>query len=133
MPICQVCGKTNADDARYCFSCGATFSQAPPVKVDVKSPLTGYTKPTPPAPMAPSPFATRQVQRPGSCFYHPELPSSFVCSRCGRSVCSGCTRQYGALSLCTECFWGLAPKLGYSYGQYPMQYQQQERSPFSPF
>lgn len=133
MPICQVCGKANADDARFCFSCGATLSQAPPVKVEVKSPVTGYTKPTPPAPMAPSTFTTRPMQRPGSCYYHPELPSGFVCARCGRSVCAGCSRQYGALSLCTECFWGLSSKLGYWFGQYPMESPQQGRSPLSVF
>lgn len=136
MVICKVCGKTNADDARYCFTCGAALSQAPPVKVDVKSPLTPTMKPTPTAPMATSIYTPRQVQRQGSCYYHTDLPSSYICSRCGRPICTACNRQYGVLSLCTECFWGLAPKLGYSssqYPQYPIAEQHQQRSPFSPF
>lgn len=132
MPLCQVCGRANADDARFCFSCGTGLSQGPPVKVEVKSPLTGYTAPPPPVP---SVYAPRQSQRAGSCYYHPELPSSVVCSRCGRSICAGCARQYGMLSFCTECYWGLAPKIGYGAGQYQMGYQQPEqgRSPFSLF
>ncbi len=135
MAICKVCGKTNADDARYCFTCGAALSQGPPVKVDIKSPLTPSMKPTPTAPMAPSIYTPRQVQRQGSCYYHTELPSSYVCSRCGRSICAACNRQYGVLSLCTECYWRLAPKLGYSSWQYPTAEQQQpyERSPSSLF
>lgn len=144
MPVCRVCGKANPNDARYCFSCGAAISQAPPVKVDVKSPLTPSMKPTPPGAMAPTTYSTRQVQRPGSCYYHSELSSSYVCSRCGRSICAACNRQYGVLSFCTECYWGLAPKLGSTaqypqYGQYPqyMQYpaetQQQPGSPYYPY
>ncbi len=132
MPLCQVCGKSNADDARFCFSCGGRLLQGPPVKVEVKSPLTGYAAPPP---QVPSIYSPRQSQRPGSCYYHPELPSSFVCSRCGRSICAGCLRQYGVLGFCTECFWSLAPKIGYWQGQYPTGYPQQEqgRSQFSPF
>jgi hypothetical protein len=134
MPTCHVCGKANPDDARYCFGCGVSLSYMQPVKVDVKSPLTPSMKPTPSAPtMAPSTYAPAQLQRQGSCYYHPELPSSFVCSRCGRPICTSCNRQYGVLSFCTECYWGLAPKLGSQPGQYAVGGEQQARSPFSPF
>ena len=136
MPTCQVCGKENAGDAKYCFSCGGMISRAPPmapVKVDVKAPLTRSMKPTPAAPMAASTYTTRQALRQGSCYYHSDLPSSFVCSRCGRSICAACNRQYGVLSLCTECYWGLAPRLGLPQGQYAVASEQQARSPFSLF
>ena len=136
MTICQVCGKGNADDAKFCFSCGTPISSAPPIKVEVKSPLTGAPV-APVQPMVPPMYAPRQVFRPGSCYYHPELPSSFVCSRCGRSICAGCNKQYGLLNFCTECFWGLSSKIGYSQlqYQYPAGYQPQEqgRSPYSFF
>jgi hypothetical protein len=141
MAVCRVCGKGNADDARYCFSCGGALSQGPPVKVEVKSPLAGFSS-MPAAPMVPPIYTPRQSNRPGSCFYHPELPSTYVCSRCGRAICAGCSKAYGVLSFCPECYWSLAPKLGshnldqYSqYGQpYPMPYQQEpQRSPFSLF
>ena len=120
MTICQVCGKENSDSARYCFGCGTTLPQAPqvkmtpPVKVDLKSPLA-----YPPTSQPISP--PRSIPRPGSCFYHSDLPSSFVCSRCGRSICVGCSRQYGMLTFCTECFWGLAPKIGFTPAQYGYQ------------
>lgn len=132
MPICKVCGKTNSDDARYCYSCGAELSSAPPVKVDIKSPLTPSTKPTPAAPIASSIYSPRQIQRQGSCYYHTELPSSYVCSRCGRPICIACNRQYGVLSLCTECYHGLAPKLEtpyWQYQQYPAEQQQPQGRP----
>ena len=131
MPACQVCGKANPDNAKYCFSCGALLSAAPPVKVDVKSPLTSpATKPLPTGPAAPTTYTTRQVQRQGSCYYHADLPSSFVCSRCGRSICAACNKQYGVLSLCTECYWGLAPKFGSSPQQQQQYYQYPQYFPY---
>lgn len=124
MNICRLCGKANTDDARFCFGCGTALSQAPPVKVEVKSPLTGMPT-TPAAPMVPPIYTPRQTVRTGMCYYHPDLPSSYICSRCGRAICAGCNKQYGVLSLCTECFWGLSPKIGYSppQYQYPVEYQ----------
>jgi hypothetical protein len=131
--MCQACGKANSDGARYCFSCGTSLANIPPVKVDVKSPLTPSMKAPPPTPISPSTYTPRQLQRQGSCYYHPELPSSYVCSRCGRPICASCNRQYGVLSLCTECYWGLSPKLGTQYNQYTVASEPQTRSPFSLF
>ena len=121
MSLCQTCGKPNAEDARFCFSCGAALSRVPPVKVEVKSPITGQTVVS----QQPQPIYTpRQIQGIGTCYYHHDLPSAFVCSRCGRSICAGCNRQYGTLSFCTECYWVLAPKIGAGQQQpaYPYQY-----------
>ena len=126
MVSCQVCGKTNQDDAMYCFSCGTPLSRAPPVKVEVKSPVTGQavTPGVPPFAAVPPMYAPRQGSRQGSCYYHPELPSFAVCSRCGRSICAGCIKPYGVLNFCPECFHGLAARIGYSqYSQYTYQYQ----------
>jgi hypothetical protein len=134
MALCQACGKPNLEDARFCYSCGSLLSQTPPVKVEVKSPLgAGATSPMPSA--API-YTPRQIPRHGSCYYHPELPSYYVCARCGRSICAGCNKQYGALSFCPECYYGLASKIGASspYGsyqypvyQYPVEFQQPEQ------
>jgi len=41
---------------------------------------------------------------PNSCFYHPDLPAMFVCSRCGRKICSSCNKSYSGLSLCPSCY-----------------------------
>jgi predicted amidophosphoribosyltransferase len=131
MAQCQVCGKANLDDARFCFNCGTPISQGPPVKVEVKSPLTSF--PTAQPMSAPPPiYPPRQVPRQGSCYYHPELPSMYICSRCGRPICMGCSRQYGVLTFCSECYHGLLSKIGsgpsqfqypqYQYQQFPYQY-----------
>ena len=127
---CQACGRPNAEDARFCFSCGASLSRAPPVKVEVKSPLTGMIQGMQAQSLAPPPILPpRQIQSPGSCYYHHDLPAAFVCARCGRSICAGCNKPYGALSFCTECYWSISTKLGSSqyqqqYSQYPQQYGQ---------
>ena len=39
-----------------------------------------------------------------TCFYHPNLPAVAVCSRCGRGTCASCSKPYGALTLCPNCF-----------------------------
>jgi len=116
MPLCQACGKSNAEDARFCFSCGAQLSRVPPVKVEVKSPITGQTVPQ--LPLQPI-YTPRQIQGIGTCYYHHDLPSAFVCSRCGRSICAGCNRQYGMLSFCTECYYALSPKINAGQPAYP--------------
>jgi len=38
------------------------------------------------------------------CYYHPNLPASMVCLRCGRRICSSCAKPYGQLSLCPTCY-----------------------------
>jgi hypothetical protein len=125
MRTCQVCGKPNTDDARFCFSCGASLSQAPPVKVDIKSPLASI----PPTPGVPPMHMGRQPVRSGSCYYHTDLPSTYVCSRCGRSICVGCNKQYGILNFCPECYWGLAPKIGSPLSPYQTMYQPMYQQP----
>jgi len=133
MPVCQVCGKPNMDDARFCFSCGTALA-GPPVKVEVKSPLSASPAMNAPmTPAVPPTYAPKQTTRQGSCYYHADLPSSFICSRCGRSICAACARQYGVLNFCTQCFFGLASKIGYGPyppNQYPVvyQYPQQEQA-----
>lgn len=132
MLTCTVCGKINTEDAKFCFGCGSPLSRTPPVKVEVKSPIAGSPLGIQSPPTA-SIRGTRQVPSPGSCYYHPDLPSAFVCSRCGRPICAGCNKPYGMLSFCPECYWGLAPKLGAQasqptpypqYSGYPPIYQQ---------
>jgi hypothetical protein len=139
---CQSCGRPNAEDARFCFSCGNALSRGPPVKVEVKSPLTGQilgpqmASPMPPFPGPPI-QTPRQIQSPGSCYYHHDLPAAFVCARCGRSICSGCNKPYGALSFCTECYYNLSNKLGQTqypqYPQYPAYPQPEQGQSFWPF
>jgi hypothetical protein len=42
-----------------------------------------------------------------NCFYHPNLPSVAVCSRCGRAICASCSKPYGALTICPNCYHSL--------------------------
>jgi hypothetical protein len=130
MALCSVCGKPNMDDARFCFSCGTALLQSPPVKVEIKSPLEPAPMMAPamsgPMPVVPPTYAPRQLARQGSCHYHAELPATFICSRCGRSICMSCTRQYGMLTFCSECYHGLEPKIGYGSYQYQSEYQQDQ-------
>lgn len=123
MRQCSACGSKNADDAVFCSACGATFNDARPAE---SMPLAiGTTKPVPivrtitplaqwapqfstPTPMpTPSPRTQMAI---GSCFYHPELPASYVCVRCGRTICFSCTKPCGQLALCPQCYWTLAPR-----------------------
>jgi hypothetical protein len=46
---------------------------------------------------------------PYNCFYHPNLPAVAVCSRCGRGTCASCSKPYGALTLCPNCFHTIPP------------------------
>jgi len=38
------------------------------------------------------------------CYYHANLPAVMVCSRCGRRICSSCSKPYGELALCPSCY-----------------------------
>ena len=38
------------------------------------------------------------------CYYHPNLPASMVCLRCGRRICTSCSKPYGELALCPTCY-----------------------------
>jgi len=43
------------------------------------------------------------VAAPGMCAYHKELPASFICNRCGKSICSSCAIRYGQVVFCPQC------------------------------
>jgi len=45
-----------------------------------------------------------------TCYYHPNLPASSVCTRCGRRICATCAKPYGALALCPVCFHQIPPQ-----------------------
>ncbi|HYW00118.1 MAG TPA: hypothetical protein VE862_01540 [Candidatus Acidoferrum sp.] len=41
---------------------------------------------------------------PNTCYYHPNLPASIVCNRCGRRICDSCRTPYNGLTLCPACY-----------------------------
>jgi hypothetical protein len=53
-------------------------------------------------PFKPSPRVARIV-RQGKCYYHPAKPASYICSSCGKSICSVCSKSYGDVFFCPQC------------------------------
>jgi len=117
MRQCSSCGSSNADEAAFCSTCGATFPETQPSRPSEIG--GGTTKPVPivktitPLARAPAQFPAPMAV-PGSqaavgfCFYHPELPATYICVRCGRTICFSCTKPYGQLAMCPQCYWVLA-------------------------
>jgi hypothetical protein len=54
-------------------------------------------------------MAPLRVPPPGMCFYHPNLPAVYICSRCGRPICRDCSKEYMGLILCPQCYLGVVP------------------------
>ena len=76
--------------------------------------------------MAPMPFAQQRSMSPmGACYYHHDLPSMSICSRCGRAICMSCTKPYQELTFCPECYWALGPRSPPRQMQQMSQQQQQ--------
>ena len=97
---CNKCGQDNSDEAAFCNKCGEKLGEIS-VKIQRGVKATQGTR------QAVAPRATAQVRRnvstPGMCFYHQQLPASYVCSRCGRSICKSCASFVGALAFCPHC------------------------------
>lgn len=118
MRRCPSCGSSNADDAVFCSMCGVSFTEGQSPQ-PMQSPVA--TKPVPvvrtitplaqaaPRPPMPAPQPQMSV---GSCYYHHELPASYICVRCGKQICVSCTRPYGQLAICSQCYWTMAPRVG---------------------
>ena len=53
-------------------------------------------------PFKPKPRITRIVAH-GKCYYHPAKPASYICSSCGKNVCSICARDFGGAFFCPQC------------------------------
>jgi len=96
---CPKCGAANRDDATFCSSCGTSFA-APAVK---PVPSVKVVRPAVPSSV---PY---RVPPPGMCYYHPNLPAQYICSRCGRAICRDDARFYGDLVLCPQCYAGIVP------------------------
>ncbi|MEM3004194.1 MAG: hypothetical protein QXK96_02730 [Candidatus Bathyarchaeia archaeon] len=142
MPTCPRCGKVNPKRAKFCYDCGGprypppastppsvtpTVSVQPAPRpsptVRVISP-TGVPQPTPATPQNIPARVSMRIPSMGTCSYHRELPATYICSRCGRSICKSCGRQYLGMVFCTQCY-GLSvpvpqywPTYQYRYGTY---------------
>ena len=96
---CPKCGAANRDDATFCSSCGTSFA-GPAVK---PVPSVKVVRPGVPS------GAPHRVPPPGMCYYHPNLPAQYICSRCGRAICRDDARNYGDLVMCPQCYAGIVP------------------------
>ena len=119
MRQCSSCGSGNADDAVFCSTCGAAFAESKTQQPT--QPIGTATKPVPVVrtittlAQTPVQYTAATARTPltvGSCFYHPELPATYICIRCGRSICLSCTKPYGQLTICPQCYWSVAPRAG---------------------
>jgi hypothetical protein len=85
---CWQCGTENPVGSVYCCKCGVELSKVA-VKPQVKTkPQTSHMRTIPP---------------PGMCFYHRDIPSQFICAKCGRSICKNCVERVGGLIFCVMC------------------------------
>ena len=48
---------------------------------------------------------------PNSCYYHPNLPAMMVCYRCGRKICTACSKDYNGLTMCPSCYHNVPPPM----------------------
>ena len=106
---CLNCGKKNAKKSRFCYSCGNPLeigneTKSPPT-VKVVTPLDL----TPPSYISNTSIMTTPSQitrhhQPGMCYYHQDLQAIYVCGRCGKTICQNCTKPYGQISLCPQCY-----------------------------
>jgi hypothetical protein len=105
---CPNCGKRNSKKSNFCYACGKSLKSesgipkpAPTVKVITPLDLTSpkdFSFDQPAQIMRPN------TERPGMCYYHPDLPAMYVCGRCNRPICINCGKPYGQLILCPQCY-----------------------------
>lgn len=97
---CANCGFENRDQAVFCQNCGRRLEALHPAPVaKVTQPLAPAAAPQPTQPVSPP----RYVPSPGSCYYHPHMFASYICHRCGRSICRFCGLGYPGMMICPEC------------------------------
>lgn len=139
MPTCPKCGKANPKRAKFCYDCGSSMYPPPAVTSPTGAPTVSVQpapKPSPtvrvispigtpqPAPAVSPTAPTRvsmRVPSMGTCSYHRELPATYICSRCGRSICKACGRQYLNMMFCTQCY-GVSVPQPRSWSTYPYSY-----------
>jgi hypothetical protein len=116
---CSQCKATNRDDATFCSSCGSSFG-TPTIK-----PVPSVEIVSSSAQLSAAPI---RVPPPGMCYYHPTLPATYICSRCGRPIGRECANFYGDLVICPQCYPNISPMVAPAapafppapYGQPPM-------------
>jgi len=96
MVKCPFCGRENPEGSNFCYNCGHKLPKAKGKKAAVAPTPSPLLKRVTPLRMP--------VPSPGMCYYHPNIPASYICARCGRPVCKYCASYYNGLVLCPECY-----------------------------
>jgi hypothetical protein len=108
---CPNCGANNADEASFCSKCGQNLAQSEGMAVKPKVKIVQDLKEKPTSVVAPVvPRVSSRISPPGMCFYHNQIPASYVCGRCGRSICNNCAKNIGGMVFCPQCVPVTAPK-----------------------
>jgi len=102
MPNCPNCGAENPPGVRYCDRCGK-----PMIITRIITPLQAVPGQQPQA----QPWTGAAIPPVGSCSYHPSMPASAICGRCGRPICAYCTIPFSTMRLCPDCYGVLAGRL----------------------
>ncbi len=97
---CKSCNVENPEGAAFCSNCGSSLGADIKVKIQ-----RGIVQPQRRTPQIQHRQVTsrRSVSMPGMCFYHQQLPATYVCSRCGRAICHSCSSFIGPLAFCPHC------------------------------
>ena len=112
---CPNCGAKNPDDADFCKKCRTPLSESvtlrpAPASVATKAvpPGVRIVKPIMPGATGAMPGPTR-IPSMGSCYYHQGLLATYMCGRCGRSICRDCAKPHGDMVFCPECYTKAVP------------------------
>ena len=94
---CTVCGNENPPEATFCAKCGEKVKAAIQIKAQ-RAPVMAQQQP-----MMRQQRTIRTVATPGMCFYHQQLPATYICGRCGRAICRTCGKNISGLIFCPHC------------------------------
>ncbi|KON28084.1 hypothetical protein AC481_02890 [miscellaneous Crenarchaeota group archaeon SMTZ-80] len=108
MSKCPNCSKRNAKKSNFCYACGKSLKTEsgvpkPMPSVKVITPLDLDTSSSYDIDQS-TQIMRPNTERPGMCYYHPDLPAMYICGRCNKTICLNCGRPYGQLILCPQCY-----------------------------
>jgi hypothetical protein len=86
---CPICGTENLESALFCSKCGVSLTQEKRTEKHQASQTVSVL--------------SERIPSPGMCHYHQSIKASYICSRCGRSICGNCARKIGGIIFCLNC------------------------------
>jgi TM2 domain-containing membrane protein YozV len=115
MMICNNCGSSLLDTAKFCPGCGS-----PNVDGSNDHNSYGLFNSAPPQPT--NPLGYTQGQAPAlACIVHPTAIAAGACVGCGNFYCRGCLYLHQARNYCHNCWARLGPTQSQPAPVYPQQ------------